>query len=127
MKLQRRAVQLAHSRHQGVVKTKQLLREKVWFSNIDSTVETIISRCIACQANTIPAHEDQPTQSTPLPKAKWLDLSADFCGPFPTGEYLPVVIDDYSRYPVVEIIHSASTETVTLALEKASRYLARQK
>jgi transposase InsO family protein len=28
------------------------------------------------------------------------------------------VIDDYSRYPVVKIIHSTSTETVTLALEK---------
>jgi transposase InsO family protein len=118
VKLQRRAVQLAHSGHQGIVKTKQLLREKVWFPNVDSLVETIVSRCIACQANTNPAKKNLPVQSTPLPKAKWLDLSADFCGPFPTGEYLLVVIDDYSRYPVAEIIHSTSTDTVTSALEK---------
>ncbi|CAB4033208.1 Hypothetical predicted protein [Paramuricea clavata] len=34
-KLQERVVNLAHEGHQGVVKTKSLLREKVWFPGID--------------------------------------------------------------------------------------------
>ena len=33
--LQHRAVNLAHEGHQGIVKTKSLLREKVWFPGID--------------------------------------------------------------------------------------------
>ena len=37
--LRERAVELAHRGHQGVVKTKSLLREKVWFSGIDAMVE----------------------------------------------------------------------------------------
>ena len=38
--LRERTVDIAHEGHQGVVKTKQLLREKVWFPGIDSIVET---------------------------------------------------------------------------------------
>ena len=34
----------------GIVKTKALLREKVWFPGIDKEVERNISNCIPCQA-----------------------------------------------------------------------------
>ena len=34
--LRRKAVKLAHEAHQGVEKTKALLREKVWFPNMDT-------------------------------------------------------------------------------------------
>ena len=36
-------LQLAHEGHQGIVKTKQLLRQKVWFPNIDAQVELLQS------------------------------------------------------------------------------------
>ena len=55
---------------------------------------------------------------TELPCTPWSRVSADFCGPFPTGEYLLVVIDDHSRYPVVEIIRSASARTVIPVFDK---------
>jgi transposase InsO family protein len=47
-----------------------------------------------------------------LPDSPWKEVSVDFCGPFKTGEYLLVVIDDYSRYPEVEIVHSTSAQAV---------------
>ncbi len=37
--LEQRVLQLAHESHQGVANTKSLLREKVWFPNIDRKVE----------------------------------------------------------------------------------------
>ncbi|XP_064104985.1 uncharacterized protein LOC135214540 [Macrobrachium nipponense] len=37
----------------------------------------------------------------------------DFCGFFPTGEYFMVVIDDYTRYPVVEKLMNIKADTVT--------------
>ena len=49
--LQDRAIALAHEGHQGLVKTKKLLREKVWFPGIDEKVKQAINKCIACQAN----------------------------------------------------------------------------
>ena len=46
------------------------------------------------------------------------NLSIDFCGPLPTGEYLMVVIDEYSRYPIVEIVSSVSAKCVIPVLDK---------
>ena len=40
-KLRRRAINIAHEGHQGIVKTKQLLREKVWFPGIDKEVQEV--------------------------------------------------------------------------------------
>lgn len=52
-----------------------------------------------------------------MPEAPWHNLSADFYGPLPSGEYLLVVIDDYTRYPVVKILHSTSATTVIPAID----------
>ena len=37
-----------------------------------------------------------------------MTVHVDFCSPFPTGEYLLVVIDAYLRFPEVEIVKSTS-------------------
>ena len=37
--LQNRAVKIAHAGHQGIVKTMTLLRENVWFENMQPQVE----------------------------------------------------------------------------------------
>ena len=55
---------------------------------------------------------------TPLPQAPWQYLSADFCGPLPSGDMLFVVIDEYSRYPEVEIVRSTSANTVIPKLDR---------
>ena len=51
-KLQNRVIDIAHEGHLGIVKTKQLLREKVWFTGLDKLVEDKIRNCIQCQACT---------------------------------------------------------------------------
>jgi len=47
-----RVIELAHDGHQGIIKTKSLLREKVWFPGIDHLVENVVKHCIPCQAST---------------------------------------------------------------------------
>ena len=42
----------------------------------------------------------------------------DFCGPFPTGEYLFVVIDAYSQFPEVEIVHSTPASTIISRMDR---------
>ena len=116
--LEDHVIDLAHVGHQGIVKTKQLLREKVWFPEIDDKVQQRIRNCLPCQACT---HEDKRDILFPsvLPDGPWEEISVDFCGPIhPSQEYLLVVIDDYSRYPVVEVVKSTAATTVKPALEK---------
>ena len=117
--LQDRAIELAHEGHQGITKTKALRREKVWFPRIDSLTEHVIKHCIACQASTpSPRTHFEPLKMTPLPHAAWKELCMDFYGPLPSGEYLFVIIDEYSRFPVVEVVRSTSASTVIPVLDK---------
>ena len=48
--LRERIVILAHSGHQGISKTKALIRSRVWFPGIDRSVESLIKHCIECRS-----------------------------------------------------------------------------
>ena len=112
-KLRSRMIRLAHSGHQGIVKTKRFLRDSVWFPGIDRMVEEVVKGCLPCQAaNHDPKPVCEPLHMSTLPLGPWQELSVDFCGPFPSGDYLLVVTDDFSRYPEVEILRSTSAKAV---------------
>lgn len=115
--MRRKIVDLAHEGHQGLVKTKSLLRAKVWFPNMDILTDEVISNCSACAV----VNKDErlhPLQMSVLPDRQWQTLSADFGGPYPSGHYCLVVIDEYSRFPVVEIVSSTSAKSVIPVLDK---------
>ena len=42
----------------------------------------------------------------------------NFLGPLPCGDYLMVVIDEYSRFPEVEIVTSTSARSTILKLDE---------
>lgn len=115
--LQRTLVDAAHEGHQGIVKTKALLRTKVWFPSMDVLVDRVVSNCSAC-ATVSKDERIRPLHMSELPDRKWQCLSADFGGPYPSGHYCLVIIDEYSRFPVVEIIKSTSAKTVIPVLDK---------
>ena len=117
MKLQEKVVNLAHIGHQGIVRTKSLLREKVWFTGIDKMVENHIQRCIPCQATTRVSSRPEPLVMSQLPAEPWSHVSVDFNGPLPSNEMLLVVTDDYSRFPEVEIVSSTAARTVLPKLD----------
>ena len=61
----------------------------------------------------------EPLSMTTLPRGPWVSLSSAFCGPLPSGEYLVNIIDEYFRYPVVQVVRSTSTDTVIPCIEAA--------
>ena len=115
--LQQQAIDIAHETHQGLVKTKALLREKVWFPGIDKLVKETLDRCIPCQATGQP-NPPEPIRMPPMPDGPWQKVHADFYGPLPSGEYLLVLIDRYSRYPEVEIVRSTKASVVIPKFDK---------
>ena len=115
--LQQIVVAIAHQSHQGIIKTKQCIREKVWFHAIDKLVEDAVKSCIPCQASHPGTAQREPHQPTPLPSEPWSSLAIDFAGSFPTGDYLLVVIDEYSRFPEIKIVPSTSAKAVLPKLE----------
>ena len=68
--LQDKIIDLAHVGHQGIVKTKQLLRETVWFPGLDKKVEDIVKSCPACQLVTDTTAK-VPLNPSKLPAGPW--------------------------------------------------------
>ena len=111
-------VTLAHEGHQGIVKTKELLRSKVWFPQMNDIAESTDRRCFACQCTQHSKPHLEPMQMSDMRGGAWRNLSMDFLGPLPSGEELMVLVDEYSRFPIVEIIRSVSANTVIPVLNK---------
>uniref|UniRef100_A0A1A7ZL69 Gypsy retrotransposon integrase-like protein 1 n=2 Tax=Nothobranchius furzeri TaxID=105023 RepID=A0A1A7ZL69_NOTFU len=109
--LEDRVVPLAHEGHQGFVKTKILLRSKVWFPNMDHKAELVVKNCLCCQTNT-PVKHIEPLRMSDLTESPWHTVSADFYGLLQTGEYLFVIIDEYTRYPLIKMVRSTSANTI---------------
>ena len=61
--LHNKAINLAPTGHLGIVKTKELLRENVWFPGMDDMVEKAIQHCIPCQAATAGNHMEPLSMS----------------------------------------------------------------
>ena len=115
--LRTKTLHLAHNGHQGIVKTKQALRTKVWWPKLDREAEAFVKQCHVCQTL---GHGDPPPplRQNTLPKKPWERLHMDFCGPFPSGETLLLVIDTYSKFPEVEIMTSTTAPAVIKRLDR---------
>ena len=85
-------LRIAHEGHLGIVATKQRLRSKVWWPNIDKEAERRCQACHSCQLVSRP-DPPEPIRSTPLSDWLWRELAVDLLGPLPTGESLLVVVD----------------------------------
>ncbi|XP_014664198.1 PREDICTED: uncharacterized protein K02A2.6-like [Priapulus caudatus] len=114
--LRQRIIDIAHEGHQGITKTKALLREKVWFPSIDRLTERTVRDCLSCQMNAV-EHAKEPLKMTELPQLPWSEVSVDFAN-LPSGEHMLVVIDDYSRFVEVEIVSSTAASLVIPKLDR---------
>lgn len=110
-KLRKQAITLAHEDHAGITKSKQRMRSKLWWPQMDKEIEEHVKFCHPCQLVAQPAHPE-PMCLTDLPKEYWTDLVIAICGPFPTGEYIVVLTDYHSRWPEAKILKTATSATI---------------
>ncbi|MCG8047363.1 MAG: DDE-type integrase/transposase/recombinase, partial [Candidatus Thiodiazotropha taylori] len=117
-KLQQSVIKAAHSLgHLGMTKTKQMLRHKYWFPEMNKRVETLIGQCFECQVTT-KEHRKEPLRMTEIPEKPWQVVSVDFGGPYPDGHLNLVIIDKRTRYPEVETVNTTSMKSTKEKLKK---------
>ncbi|CAB3977618.1 Transposon Tf2-9 poly [Paramuricea clavata] len=116
--LRQRIIQSAHKQgHLGVNKTKEMIRRKYWFPEMNTRITDTVQTCFNCQIAT-DHHHIEPAKMTELPDRPWDVVEADFCAPLPNHKYALVLTDQYSQYPEVEMVTSTSTIPVTKKLKK---------
>ena len=100
-------IAIAHVAHQGASKTLSYLRESCWFPNMKKLADEYVETCIPCLAsvsNTLP----EPLRPNFLPDRPWQKLHANFKGPVGSKYCLHVLIDQFSKYPEVDIVSLTS-------------------
>ncbi|KAJ8373726.1 hypothetical protein SKAU_G00043060 [Synaphobranchus kaupii] len=110
-------ISIAHESHQGVVRTKQRLRELYWWPKMDAQVLGAIRACHLCQSNDKTANpRPGPLQPVPLPEGPWQKVAMDIVGPFDTAaaacRYAITMTDYYSKWPEVAFTRDITTDTV---------------
>jgi len=98
-----------------LVKTKERLRSKVWWSGIDKEAEKC-RECLGCQmvSKHVPPPPIKPTR---LPERAWQEIAVELLGPLPTGEHLLVVVDYFSRWMEVDVLRSTTSAAVIKCLD----------
>ena len=96
---------------------KQRLLCKLWWPGIDKEAEGVCKTCHGCQFVSQPL-KPEPMVRTELPSAPWQRLAADLLGLLPSGDYVFVVVDYYSRFFKMECTKSATSEKIASMLTK---------
>ncbi len=119
--LRERLIHLAHKGYQGLVRTRQRLRELYWWPRTDDLVHTIQSACVTCQASDKSAKIfTAPMQPVEFPKGPFQHVAIAILGPFEKGvtdcKSTITLIDYFSKWPEVRFASSVTTETVLKCL-----------
>ena len=121
-KLQAAVVHLAHKGHLGQDKTLGLLRETCWFPGMGDLVHKLVSTCRPCLA-AVPGTLKEPLKPTLLPDGPWQQVHADYKGPIGKKYYLHTFIDQFSKYPVVEVCDNTSWAKMEPQLDRVTGLL----
>lgn len=93
--MRRRLLEIIHSGHQGMVRSKQLARDVVYWPAMNKDIEEKVSQCRECQElrNYQQKENLKPSQ---VPARPWEVVASDLL--YCEGRYYLVTVDYYSEY-----------------------------
>ena len=117
--LRKDILQKLHISHQGIVKTKQIARDTVFWPGLAQQIESMIQKCDPCQ-QLKNSNQKEPLQPHELPERPWQKVGTDLFQ-WNKKDYL-IVADYYSRYFEVCELRSTSSPAV---INKTKSFFAR--
>lgn len=94
--LQGEVLKLLHEGHSGVVRTKALARQSVWWPAIDKDIERMVAECVVCQTHQSHANQPKVNSVWPKPDGVWDRVHMDFFD-LDGVKYL-LLVDSYSGW-----------------------------
>lgn len=95
---------------------KSRLRSKVWFPNLDKSVETKVKNCLGCIMTQL-ENPPTPLSGRLMPERAWQYVALDFKEGLPDNKSLLVAIDYYSKYVDLQILDDTSAIETVLCLK----------
>lgn len=106
--LRQNALNIAHLGHPGAISMKRMLRNRVWWPEMDDEVKSVIKACNGC---ILVERSDppEPLKMTMMPEYAWQHLAIDFFDAPAKNIHLLVVVDYHSRYLSIKIMNKDKT------------------
>ena len=113
----------AHLGHQGIARTKTLVREHYWWPAMDKEIVQAINDCVECQNSPKTRVYSKPkVVPVALPEGPWERVAIDLIGPFSRRiggfEYAVTLVDSYSRWPEIGFVHAVTSSSVMQVLDE---------
>ncbi|XP_058827416.1 uncharacterized protein K02A2.6-like [Topomyia yanbarensis] len=102
-------LQLAHEGHPGETSMTSRLRDRVWWPGMDKDTKKVVKDCEGCRLVGKPSLPE-PMRRRRMPSEPWIDVAMDFLGLLPSGDYLLVIVDYFSRYKEICIMKKITSE-----------------
>ena len=116
LKLQSSVLQILHQGHFGMQRMKQLSRTAVYWPGLDAQIMDTCRSCHACME-----HQNNPPQALihpwMMPEKCWSRVHIDQAVNFMGHTWL-VLVDAYSKYPIVHATSSTSSKATIQLLEE---------
>ena len=113
--MQAAMLKLLHSSHQGIVRTKQLARDTLFWPSMNKQIEEIISKCSVCQAARA-QQQKEPMLSFQVPKLPYEIVSTDLFEL--DGTMYLSTFDHYSGYLDVDELRTTTSHAVIQVLKR---------
>ena len=97
-----------HEGHQGSTKTKLRAKDCVYWVNINSDIDDIVSQCATCQENQR-SQPKEPLITHEIPTSPWQMLGTDLFH-YEGADYL-IIADYYSKFPFIRKLRVNATSS----------------
>ena len=108
--LRPQVLEATHIGHQGETKCLLLARQSVFWPGISGDIRQMVKNCELCNKHQ-QAQQKLPAMQPDLPTRPWEKLGSDIFQ-FDGAKYL-VIVDYYSRFPVVRPLNDMSASTIS--------------
>ncbi|XP_008484642.1 uncharacterized protein K02A2.6-like, partial [Diaphorina citri] len=103
------ALKKLHDGHFGLVSCKKRAREVMYWPSLNTDIENLVKSCLLCQKYSR-ANQNEPIVSRDIPDRPWSTLGMDFFKL--NGKNYLLVIDYYSKYVELDVMHSMTALSV---------------
>ena len=110
-------LELLHYGHYGIKRTQDRAKESVLGPDISRDIENKVKDRAICQENST-SQIKEPMHSHDVPKKPWMKLGIDLFEHH--KKYYILIVDYFSKFPIIRKLHSLSTGTVISELKESS-------
>jgi len=107
--LRQQMLDILHGSHLGVVKTKQMARDRIYWPGLNKQIEDKVSKCEVCLKNR-PKQQKEPLTTHPSPSLPWTKVGTDLFE-HESSNYL-IMVDYYSNFVEVAPLQDKKSTTV---------------